>query len=153
MQENTVNKVIDDVETNKFLSFFSSDAEYAVDIKYVTDIIKVLPITFLPQLPNYIKGIINLRGKIVPIIDMRLRFGSEMIEYTDTTCIIVMEYENVVVGILVDSVSEVEDIKISEIMAPPKNNSSAHNRFVSGISNQNGKVKLIINCMQIFEIE
>lgn len=152
MQENNIT-IQKDVEIEKYLSFFSADIEYAVNIKYVTDIIKLLPITFLPKLPNYIKGIINLRGKIVPVIDVRMRFGKETTEYTDAACIIVMEYTNIVVGILVDSVAEVTDIKTSSIMQPPKNNSSELNRFVSGISNQNGKVKLIINSMELFEVE
>lgn len=153
MQDNTVKQIKDDADTGKFLSFYSSDVEYAVNIKYVTDIIKVLPVTFLPKLPNYIKGVINLRGKIVPIIDIRLRFGNEEAEYTDSTCIIVMEYTNIVLGILVDSVAEVTDIKVKDIMDPPKHSNADRNRFVSGISNQNGKVKLIINSMQLFEVE
>ena len=152
MQENNM-IVQKDVEIDKYLSFFSDDVEYAVNIKYVTDIIKLLPITFLPKLPKYIRGIINLRGKIVPVIDIRLRFGKDSIEYTDSACIIVMEYTNIVVGILVDSVAEVTDIKTSSIMQPPKNNNAELNRFVSGISNQNGKVKLLINSMQLFEVE
>ena len=141
-----------DLEIEKYLSFFSADVEYAVNIKYITDIIKLLPITFLPKLPKYIKGIINLRGKIVPVIDIRMRFGKEAVEYTDAACIIVMEYTNIVVGILVDSVAEVTDIKTNSIMQPPKNNNSELNKFVSGISNQNGKVKLIINSMELFEV-
>jgi len=153
MQENNNITIQKDVEIEKYLSFYSADVEYAVNIKYVTDIIKLLPITFLPKLPAYIKGIINLRGKIVPVIDMRMRFGKDSIEYTDAACIIVMEYTNIVVGILVDAVAEVTDIKTSSVMEPPKNNNAELNRFVSGISNINGKVKLLINSMQLFEIE
>ena len=152
MQENNLT-IQKDVEIEKYLSFYSADVEYAVNIKYVTDIIKLLPITFLPKLPSYIKGIINLRGKIVPVIDIRMRFGKENADYTDAACIIVMEYTNIVVGILVDSVAEVTDIKTSSIMQPPKNNNSELNRFVSGISNQNGKVKLLINSMELFEVD
>jgi len=148
MQENNNITIQKDVEIEKYLSFYSADVEYAVNIKYVTDIIK-----FLPKLPAYIKGIINLRGKIVPVIDMRMRFGKDSIEYTDAACIIVMEYTNIVVGILVDAVAEVTDIKTSSVMEPPKNNNAELNRFVSGISNINGKVKLLINSMQLFEIE
>lgn len=153
MQEYNTKNVSGEVTTKKYLSFMSNGSEYAVDIQYITDIIKRQPVTFLPKLPEYIKGIINLRGKIIPIIDMRLRFGFESIEYSDLACVIVMEYEGTSVGILVDSVAEVSDINIENIMKPSKGNSSEHNRFISGISNQDGKVKLIINCMQIFEIE
>lgn len=139
-------------EKNKFLSFFSNDVEYAVDIKYVTDIIKNLPVTFIPKLPKYIRGVINLRGKIIPIIDMRLKLGLQEVEYTESACIIVVEYQNYNAGILVDSVAEVSDVKISEIMSPPRQNSSEHNRFVCGISNQKGKVKLIVNCLQLLDV-
>lgn len=153
MQENNIKSTQKDMESEKYLSFITSDVEYAVNIKYVTDIIKLLPITFLPKLPPYIKGIINLRGKIIPIVDIRMRFGKESIEYTEAACIIVMEYTNIVVGILVDSVAEVSDIKTSDIMSPPKQNNSEQNSFVSGISNQDGIVRLILNCMQLFELE
>jgi len=153
MQDNNLIINQKETESEKYLSFYICDVEYAVSIKYVTDIIKILPITFLPNLPEYIKGIINLRGKIVPVIDMRMRFGREATEYTDAACIIVMEYTNIVVGILVDSVAEVTDIKISNIMDPPKHSNVDQSRFISGISNNDGKVKLIINSMKLFEVE
>lgn len=152
MQENNITSQ-KDMETEKYLSFYSADVEYAVNIKYVTDIINLLPITFLPKIPKYIKGIVNLRGKIVPVIDIRMRFGKESIDYTDAACIIVMEHSNIVVGILVDSVAEVTDINTASIMKPPKNNSTELNRFVSGISKKNDKVKLLINSMELFEVE
>lgn len=145
-------KIKDNEKKNKFLSFFSSGVEYAIDIKYVTDIIKNLPVTFIPKLPKYIRGVINLRGKIIPIIDMRLKLGEQQIEYTESACIVVVEYQNYSAGILVDSVAEVSDVKVSDIMSPPKQNSSEHNRFVCGISNQKGTVKLIVNCLQLLDV-
>ena len=141
------------VETEKYLSFMIDKSEYAVSIQYVTDIIKLLPITFLPNIPDYIKGIINLRGKIVPVMDMRMRFGKEEIEYTDAACIIVMEYNNISVGILVDEVAEVADVAIKKIMSPPKQGHSDYNKFVKGISKQGSKIFLLIDCTQLFDIE
>ena len=152
MSENNV-MIKKEAETEKYLSFYSADVEYAVNIKYVTDIINLLPITFLPKIPKYIKGIVNLRGKIIPVIDIRMRFGKETIDYTETACIIVMEYSDITVGILVDSVAEVSDIDAASIMTPPKSNSAEINKFVSGISQKNNKVKLIINSMSLFEVE
>ncbi len=155
--ENTNNvlsvNLSNDSSVEKFLSFYTFGVEYAINIKYVTDIVNFQPITFLPRLPDYIKGIINLRGKIVPVIDMRARFGREICEYTEEACIIVMEHDNVTVGILVDAVAEVTDIKLSDIMIPPRHFNSENNRYVNGISNNNGNVKLIIDCMQLFEVE
>lgn len=153
MEENTMIKTNIEEDFTKYLSFYIAGVEYAVDIKYVTDIIKLMPITATPKVPKYIKGIINLRGQVVPIVDMRIRFGKEEEEYTDSTCIIKMEYQGLPLGILVDAVSEVADIENAKIMSPPKSNDVKHNRFVNGISNLNGRVKLIINCMQIFELE
>jgi purine-binding chemotaxis protein CheW len=152
MSENNV-MIKKDAETEKYLSFYSTDVEYAVNIKYVTDIINLLPITFLPKIPKYIKGIVNLRGKIIPVIDIRMRFGKETIDYTESACIIVMEYSDITVGILVDAVAEVSDIETASIMTPPKSNSTDASRFVSGISQKNNKVKLIINSMSLFEVE
>lgn len=152
MSENNV-MIKKEAETEKYLSFYSADVEYAVNIKYVTDIINLLPITFLPKIPKYIKGIVNLRGKIIPVIDIRMRFGKETIEYTETACIIVMEYSDISVGILVDAVAEVSDIETASIMTPPKSNSAEISKFVSGISQKNNKVKLLINSMSLFEVE
>lgn len=152
MSENNM-MIQKDMETEKYLSFYSADVEYAVNIKYVTDIINLLPITFLPKIPKYIKGIVNLRGKIIPVIDIRMRFGKESIEYTEKACIIVMEYSDIVLGILVDAVAEVTDIETSSIMKPPKGNSNEMNKFVSGIYKKNNKVKLLINSMSLFEVE
>lgn len=152
MSENNV-MIKKDAETEKYLSFYSADIEYAVNIKYVTDIINLLPITFLPKIPKYIRGIVNLRGKIIPVIDIRMRFGKETIDYTETACIIVMEYSDITVGILVDAVAEVSDIEIASIMTPPKSSSSEINRFVNGVSQKNNKVKLLINSMSLFEVE
>lgn len=152
MSENNV-MIKKEAETEKYLSFYSADIEYAVNIKYVTDIINLLPITFLPKIPKYIRGIVNLRGKIIPVIDIRMRFGKETIEYTETACIIVMEYSDISVGILVDAVAEVSDIETASIMTPPKSNSTEINKFVSGISQKNNKVKLLINSMSLFEVE
>lgn len=152
MSENNV-MLKKEIQTEKYLSFYSADTEYAVNIKYVTDIINLLPITFLPKIPKYIKGIVNLRGKIIPVIDIRMRFGKETIDYTETACIIVMEYSDITVGILVDAVAEVSDIETTSIMTPPKSNSAEINKFVSGISQKNNKVKLLINSMSLFEVD
>lgn len=149
MEENTNVKSAD---FTKYLSFYIDNVEYAVDIKNITDIIKLMPITKTPKVPNYVKGIINLRGQVVPIVDMRIRFGKEEKEYDDLTCIIKMEYEGLPLGILVDSVSEVADIEDSKIMNPPRTTDIKKNRFIRGISNKNGRVKLIIDCKQLFEI-
>ena len=116
MSENQVitdGKSLDDL-SGRYLSFYVDDTFYGIELLHVTEIISVQPITFVPSLPMYIKGIINLRGKVVPVIDVRLKFGQEERPYDDKTCIIVVLVENMQVGLIVDSVAEVVSIHDGE---------------------------------------
>jgi purine-binding chemotaxis protein CheW len=103
----------------KYLTFTLADEEYGIGILKIREIIGMMPITTIPQTPQFVKGVINLRGKVIPIIDLRQKFGMESIDYTDRTCIIVVEIDgtvgNVQIGIVVDSVSEVLNIKKEDI--------------------------------------
>lgn len=105
---------------------------YGIDIKVVTEIIGIQTITTIPEMPDYVKGIINLRGKINPVIDMRLKFEKNYIPYNDRTCIVIIEVEGIAVGLIIDSVSEVIEIAEENIVLPPnvKNNS---NKYVKEI--------------------
>lgn len=98
--------VSDDLD-NKIMSFFIQDVCYGIDLKNVIEIISVQHITTVPNVPNYIKGIINLRGKIIPIIETRLKLDIEEKEYDDKTCIIIVELDDIQIGLIVDSVHEV----------------------------------------------
>lgn len=131
------------------LTFFLDDQTYAVEIKYVTDIIEIQPITQIPKVPEYIKGVINLRGKVIPVMSIRSRFGKEEIPYDSRTCIIVLEYDDVSAGIIIDRVSEVINITPEEITPPPAYKSVNANRFINLIVNAENNVKLILDCKKL----
>jgi purine-binding chemotaxis protein CheW len=109
----------DDNIDNMYLTFRVADEDYAVGIAYVTEIVGIQKFKRVPDVPEFIKGVINLRGKVIPIMDVRLRFGLPEKEYNDRTCIIVLEVDGVPTGIVVDEVSEVLEIPSSEISPPP----------------------------------
>ena len=142
LQENIADN--EDSMSNKYLTFLVSGEVFGIGIRHVTEIIGIQPISTLPDAPKYIKGIINLRGKIIPVIDMRLKFKKGNLEYTDRTCIIVAELNGRFTGLIVDSVAEVMDIGEGDISAPPDLGNGEGSRYISGIGKVNGDVKLII---------
>ena len=135
---------IEDTQKGKFLTFCMGNDFYGIEIKYVTEIIGLQPITEIPEMPEYIRGIINLRGKIIPVMDVRLRFRKPFREYNDRTCIVVIEISEVSVGLIVDSVSEVIAIPDEEIVAPPSMTKEG-NRYIKGIGKVGTDVKLLLD--------
>ncbi|MDR3587289.1 MAG: chemotaxis protein CheW [Desulfosporosinus sp.] len=135
---------IEDTQKGKFLTFCMGNDFYGIEIKYVTEIIGLQPITEIPEMPEYIKGIINLRGKIIPVMDVRLRFRKPFREYNDRTCIVVIEISEVSVGLIVDSVSEVISIPDEEIVAPPSM-AKQGNKYIKGIGKVGTDVKLLLD--------
>jgi len=136
----------EDTQKDKFLIFCLDNEFYGIEIKYVIEIIGMLEITEVPELPNYIRGITNLRGKIIPLMDVRLRFKKPFREYNDKTCVIVVDIKNVSVGLIVDSVSEVLSIPEANIAPPPKINKESKNRYIKGIGKTGNGVKLLLDC-------
>lgn len=139
----------EDTQKDKFLTFFLGNEFYGIEIKYVTEIIGIQPITEVPELPEYIKGIINLRGKIIPVMDVRIRFKKPVKEYNDRTCVIVIDIRNLSIGLIVDSVSEVLSIPGENIVSPPEVNNPVGNRYIKGIGKVRNDVKLILNCSKL----
>jgi len=135
---------IEDTQKGKFLTFCMGSEFYGIEIKYVTEIIGLQPITEIPEMPIYIKGIINLRGKIIPVMDVRLRFKKPFREYNDRTCIVVIDIREVSIGLIVDSVSEVISIPDEEIVAPP-NMAKEGNKYIKGIGKVGSDVKLLLD--------
>ena len=135
---------IEDTQKGKFLTFCMGNDFYGIEIKYVTEIIGMQPITEIPEMPEYIKGIINLRGKIIPVMDVRLRFRKPFREYNDRTCIVVIDINEVSVGLIVDSVSEVMSIPDEEIVAPPSM-AKEGNKYIKGIGKVGTDVKLLLD--------
>lgn len=142
---------MEDTQKDKYLIFSIGDASYGIPIRYVIEIIGIEDITRVPELPIYVKGIINLRGKIIPVMDVRLRFKKEEKEYDDRTCIIVIEIENVSFGLIVDQVKEVASIDEANI-APPPNISSGEDLasgFIEAIGKVENDIWLIIDCKKL----
>jgi purine-binding chemotaxis protein CheW len=135
----------EDTLKGRFLTFALGNESYGIEIRYVTEIIGIQPITEVPELPDYVKGIINLRGKIIPVMDVRLRFKKKFREYNDRTCIVVVDIQNNSIGLIVDSVSEVITIPETEIVAPP-DMSKEGSKYISGIGKVGNEVKLLLDC-------
>lgn len=138
----------EDAQKNKFLIFSIEKEQYGIEIKYVMEIIGIQKITTVPELPEYIKGVINLRGKIIPVMDVRIRFNKKSIEYDDRTCIIVVQIKDICIGLIIDRVLEVVDIEESQITLPPQMGEHS-NRYINGIGKSGEEVKLLINCNEL----
>jgi len=141
----------EDTQHGRYLTFNLGEEVFGLEIRYVTEIIGMQPITKLPEVASYIKGIINLRGKIIPVIDMRLKFGKEPTAYTDRTCIVVIDTQEVIVGLIVDMVSEVITIEDADIVPPPDHRTGISNRYIQGIGKVNGEVKLLLDCKLLLD--
>jgi purine-binding chemotaxis protein CheW len=153
--EKSIPHVLDqeeDTQKNKFLTFKLGDESYGIEIKHVTEIIGIQPITGIPELPQYIKGIINLRGKIIPVMDVRLRFKKPPIEYDDRTCVIVVDVKEISIGLIVDMVSEVMSIPDTNIVLPP-NISGSGSKYIKGIGKVGNDVKLFLDCDKLISKE
>ena len=140
----------EDTQKEKYLTFTLGSETYGLDIKYVTEIIGVQEITEIPEIPEYIRGIINLRGSIIPVMDVRLRFRKSFREYNDRTCIVVVETEDISVGLIVDAVSEVISIQDQDIVKPPDLNKELGNKYIKGIIGKvKNEIKLLLDCNKL----
>lgn len=142
----------EDTQKDKYLTFLLGKEFYGIEIRYVTEIIGIQNITEIPELPDYLKGVINLRGKIIPVMDVRIRFKKPIKEYNDRTCVIVIDVMNFSVGLIVDNVSEVLSIPEEETVPPPEY-SSGRNKYIKGIGKVGNEVKLLIDCDKLLEQE
>jgi purine-binding chemotaxis protein CheW len=138
----------EDTQKGKYLTFLIGSETYAIEISYVTEIIGIQPITEVPEVPEYIRGIINLRGKIIPVMDVRLRFKKPFMEYAERTCVIVINVNEISIGLIVDSVAEVISIPDSDIVAPPEVGKGS-SKFIKGIGKTGKDVILIMDCSML----
>ena len=143
-------ELLEDTQKDKYLTFILGKEEYGIEIGYVTEIVGLQSITEVPELPDYVKGIINLRGKIIPVIDVRLRFGKEAREYNDRNCTIVIEVKDISVGLIVDAVAEVLSIAQENIVPLPRLSGSSQQKYIKGIGKTGSNVKLILDCNRLF---
>lgn len=128
----------------KYLTFCLAGEEYGVEILKVREIIGLMDITAVPQMPHYMKGVINLRGKVIPVVDLRLKFEMPPAEYTEQTCTIVVDVGNLM-GIIVDTVQEVLDIETSQIDPPPPLGISVDTSFILGMGKVKDQVKILLD--------
>ncbi|MEK6621976.1 MAG: chemotaxis protein CheW [Planctomycetota bacterium] len=137
----------------KYLTFVLCGEEYGLEILKVREIIGIMGITPVPQTPKFIKGVINLRGKVIPVVDLRLKFGFDEVDYTKETCIIVVEVKSVLTGIIVDTVSEVLDITNEELETTPNLGEDVNTDIFIGVAKIKDKVKILLDLDKILGAE
>ncbi len=139
----------DDVQVNKYLTFSIENQVFGIPIAHVVQITGMQEIEEVPEFPSYAKGIINLRGIIVPIIDVRLRLKKREIEYNDRTCIIVTNIEGLYIGFIVDSVNEVTNIYSGNISEPPNMGNNHAVSYITGIAKLDRKIVILIDLIKL----
>lgn len=141
----------------KYLTFELAPEIYGIEILKVQEIIGIMKVTRVPKLPEFIKGVINLRGKVIPVVDLRLKFSLNSVEITEKTCIIVVQVARgnsvIVMGLIVDQVSEVLDIKNEQLEPAPSFGSSIDTDFLLGIGKVEDKVIMLVNVDQVLSLE
>ncbi len=141
----------------KYLTFSLGDEEYGIGILKVKEIIGMMRITPVPQTPEFVKGVINLRGKVIPVIDLRLRFGMNENGYTERTCIVVVEIDStggkLHIGVVVDSVSEVLNIKGTDIEDTPSFGTTLNTEYILGMAKTGGGVKILLDINRVLSNE
>lgn len=152
MNEEFENDSLDDL-SNRYLTFYIGDAIYGIELLHVIEIISIQTITRVPHVSEYIKGIVNLRGKIVPVIDVRLKFRLPEKDYDEKTCIVVVVIDDMNVGLIVDSVSEVATVDLNQLASPPEFSDGATNKYLKSVSTFAGRLILNIDCEKFFQSE
>lgn len=141
----------------KYLTFTLDEEEYGIAILMIKEIIGMMAITPVPKTPEHVKGVINLRGKVIPVVDLRLRFGMDSIDYNERTCIIVVEIDGragtVMIGIVVDSVSEVLNIKGEDIEDTPTFGTKLNTDYILGMAKMEGGVKILLDIDKVLSGE
>lgn len=132
-------------KTDKFLTFKLGEESYGLEILKVREIIGIMNVTRVPKTPDYVRGVINLRGKVIPVIELRKKFEMDTVEDTEETCIIVVDLDTVELGMVVDKVNEVLNIKESEIEETPQFDSSVNTDFILGIGKVNNRVTILLD--------
>lgn len=135
-----------------YLTFELANEGYGLEIRYVTEIIGIQPVTVVPGMPKHVIGVLNLRGKVIPVIDVRLRFGLEQRDYDERTCIIVVSFNDYPVGLVVDKVCEVISIDSHQIEPPPLGNRS-HKPLIRGMGKIDQQVRMLIDVENLIDDE
>ncbi len=136
----------------KYLTFHLAEEEYGLEILKVRELICIMDITKVPQTPDFVRGVINLRGKVIPVVDLRLQFGLPQRAYDDQTCIIVVDV-GMLMGIIVDTVQEVYDIPAADIQPPPELGVSVDTDFIVGMGKVKDDVKILLDIEKVLTVE
>ena len=139
----------EDTLKDRYLTFHLGGEDYGIEIRHVTEIIGIQKITDIPDLPDFIKGVINLRGQVIPTLDLRLRFGLPAKDYNERTCVIITRMNDVPVGVIVDTVNEVVSIPLEQIAPPPTVQKGLAHRFIEGLGRVGDSVKIILNAEKL----
>ena len=141
----------------KYLTFKLAGEEYGISILKIKEIIGMMPITSVPQTPEFVKGVINLRGRVIPVVDLRLRLGMEPHNYTERTCIIVVELAGqtgtILVGIAVDTVLQVLNVKSEEIEESPRFGTGLDTNYILGMAKMEGSVKILLDLDRVLMVQ
>jgi purine-binding chemotaxis protein CheW len=144
-------------KNGKYLTFILDNEEYGISILKIKEIIGMMPITSIPQTPEFVKGVINLRGKVIPVIDLRLKFEMAAMDYSERTCIIVVEIQGdsgpIYVGCVVDAVSEVLNIKSDDIEETPDFGASLDASYILGMAKMEGGVKILLDIDKVLSTD
>lgn len=143
----------EDTQKDKYLTFEIGTEDYGIEIYHVTEIIGIQKITEIPDMPEYIKGVINLRGRVIPVMDVRLRFKMPERAYDDRTCIIVVSVHGSALGLVVDTVKEVADIPPHQIELPPDVSEGNRQLFIKGLGKMGNDVKILLDAEKLAQKE
>ena len=141
---------LEDIRQGKYMTFQVGADFFGIELKYVNEIIQMQPVTPIPEVEHFIKGLINLRGKIIPVIDVADRFGKESFEYNDRTCVIVIEVKGIEVGLIIENIAEVVSIEEENILPPPTvGHNASQGKFIHGIGKIGEEVKLLLDPVKL----
>jgi purine-binding chemotaxis protein CheW len=145
MEQNTVQS-----RRERYLTFFLGEEQYGIAIDRIKEIIAIMKVTHVPKTPDYMRGVINLRGSIIPVVDTRLRFGMETKEEDMHTAIVIVEVDKVNIGFIVDRVEEVASIDSSKLSEPPKFGSNIDTDFICSMAQMDENVVMILDVLKLF---
>lgn len=143
----------EDTLSSRYLTFHLGDEDYGIEIRYVTEIVGVQKITEVPDMPDFVKGVINLRGQVIPVMDVRLRFSMPARDYDERTCVIVVDINGGVVGLIVDTVQEVREILPENVSPPPTLSRSEKARYILGMGKVGEEVKILLDVGKLLREE
>lgn len=143
------NQLVEDTQKDKYLTFHLAAENYGIEVRHVIEIIGVQKITQVPDMPPFVRGVINLRGQVIPVMDMRLRFNLQPREYDQRTCIVVTQVAEQTMGLVVDSVNEVVDIPQSQVEPPSAQSAGSAGSYVKGLGKIGENIRILLDAEKI----